>query len=73
VANDGVAIPRVIQSSKDVPKAAQSHSDSIATTDGDVELAVQVRVEQTVSIAYDTPDNGRANRRGPSLACNFRS
>jgi len=63
--NDGFTFPRTIQSFKEMAKAVQSHSDSIAT-DRDVELALQVHVEQTCSIEYDTLDCGRANRRGPS-------
>jgi hypothetical protein len=83
---DSVIITRNLQSGKDVIKAIRSQFDSKtpilelghapkspeANTNADVELDVQVRVEHSVSIEYQSWDRDKDHQRKPSFAWDSR-
>jgi len=83
---DSVIITRNLQSGKDVTKAIRSQFDSKspilglghapkspeANTNADVELDVQVRVEHSVSIEYQSWDRDKDHQRKPSFAWDSR-
>ncbi|KIM89543.1 hypothetical protein PILCRDRAFT_1897 [Piloderma croceum F 1598] len=70
---DSVVLARNPQSSKDIGKTIRSPIDtkSPSLTNADVELAVQVRVEQTVSVEYESQDHESDHHPKPSKAWDF--
>jgi len=83
---DSVIITRNLQSAKDVTKAIRSQFDSKspileiphtpgsseANKNADVELDVQVRVEQSVSVEYQSWNRDRDHHRKPSFTWDSR-
>jgi hypothetical protein len=62
---DNVVIGQHPQSSKDIARAVRSQSVSKTpiTANADVELAVQVHVEQTLSVEYESLDHDQDHRK----------
>src|SRR5882672_656222 len=69
---DSIVMARNPQSSKDIAKSIRSPIDtkSPSLTNTDVELAVQVHVEQSVSVEYDSQDR-ESDHRKPTNAWGF--
>src|SRR5258708_6551182 len=72
---DSVVLVRNPQSSKDIGKTTRSPIDTKSPSLGnaDVELAVQVRVEQTVLVEYRSQDHESDHHQKPSEAWDFPS
>jgi hypothetical protein len=81
---DSLVIPRNPQSSKDIAKAqfnsksstfeaGRSRRFSDTKTNADLELAVQVHVEQSISVDYQSRDHGGDRHQTPDFAWESRS
>jgi hypothetical protein len=74
-----IVITRDLQSAKDVAIAIRSQFDSTSpvldaiNTSADPQLSVQVRVEQSVAVEYESRDYDRDHDRKPSIAWDSRS
>jgi hypothetical protein len=70
---DSIVMARNPQSSKDIAKSIRSPIDtkSPSLTNADMELAVQVHVEQSVSVEYDSQDRESDHHRKPTNAWGF--